>query len=192
LFIAAYKGAGYDGVAVDAIKARGIGFSNTPGAVDEATATVALFLLLSTMRNTTWAQNHLRAGNFTPMPELEASSFDLSGKTIGILGLGGIGLRFLKMVQPFGMKVLYHNRKPSDRAPKNAEYCEDIYDLLRRVDVLSVHTPLSPQTKNSISDKEIKTMKKGSIIINTARGGVIDEEALIKALQEGHVRLLKA
>lgn len=139
------------------------------------------------MRNFTWAERHVRAGKFAPMPELEAKSHDLSGKTLGILGLGGIGSTFCNYMRPYGMRILYHNRKPSSLAPEGVEYVGDLYEMLRQVDVLSVHMPLSAKTQGFVGEKEIRTMKKGSIIINTARGKVIDQEAMIKALQDEHV-----
>jgi glyoxylate reductase len=120
---------------------------------------------------------------------VEGASHDLSALSVGILGMGSIGLTFANYIRPFGMKLYYHNRNPNKLAPSDIEYCSDLYDMLKKVDVLSVHIPLSPKTKGFIGDKEIRTMKKGSIIVNTARGAVIDEEAMIKALQDGHVSI---
>ena len=123
-----------------------------------------------------------------PAPStVERDSHDLENHTIGIFGMGSIGLRFAEMIRPFNMKMIYHNRRPSAKAPKDIEYVEDYYEFLKRVDVLSVHVPLSKATEKIVGEKEIRTMKKGSIIVNTARGKVIDEEAMIKALQDGHV-----
>lgn len=85
------------------------------------------------------------------------------------------------------MKVLYHNRHQSSSAPDDVEFVPDLHDLLSRVDVLTISMPLSESTRKLIGEKEIRTMKRGSIIVNTARGHIIDEEALIKALQDGHV-----
>lgn len=185
----AHKGAGYEAVDVAACGERGIGVSNTPGAVDEATATTALYLLIATARQFSQCEAHLRAGGFAPLPQVEATSFDLEGRTLGILGAGGIGLRFGEMAAALRMKIVYHNRKPSPKAPKEFKYCESMEEMLANVDMLSVHVPLSKATEKLIGEKEIRTMKKGSIIINTARGKVIDEEAMIKALQDGHVSL---
>lgn len=155
--------------------------------MDEATATTALYLLLATVRNFNWAERHLRQGGFSPIPAIEAASHDFSGLSIGILGLGGIGLRFVEMLQPLGMSVYYHNRRPSSQAPASVTYCPSLADMLGKVDVLSVHMPLSAKTVGFVGESELKSMKRGSIIINTARGKVIDEEALIKALQNGQV-----
>ncbi|WWC72809.1 uncharacterized protein I206_106773 [Kwoniella pini CBS 10737] len=182
----AHKGAGYDSVDVRAAKARGIGVSNTPGAVDEATATTAVFLLIATMRRFSQCEANLRAGGFNP-PGVEASARDLSGKTIGILGMGEIGLQMANYIRPFGCILLYHNRKPNALAPSDVEYIADLYELLGKVDVLMVSIPLSDKTRGFIGEKEIRAMKKGSIIVNTARGPIIDEEAMIEALQDGHL-----
>ncbi|KAK6906494.1 hypothetical protein I204_00698 [Kwoniella mangroviensis CBS 8886] len=179
-------GAGYDSVGVKAAKARGIGVSNTPGAVDEATATTAVFLLVATMRRFSWCEANLRAGGFNP-PGVEESARDLSGKTVGILGMGGIGLKMANYIRPFGCNLLYHNRRPNSLAPPDVKYVSELYEFLGQLDVLMVSIPLSEKTRGFVGEKEIRTMKKGSIIVNTARGPVIDEEAMIKALQDGHL-----
>lgn len=166
--------------------------SNSPGAVDEATATTALYLLIATARNFSQCEAHLRSGGFAPPSNVEAQSFDLEGRTLGILGAGGIGLRFAEMAKSLRMNIVYHNRKPSPKAPSDFKYYEDMMDMLKVVDVLSVHVPLKEATFKLIGEKEIGAMKKGSIIINTARGKVIDEEAMIKALQNGHVSTLSS
>lgn len=139
------------------------------------------------MRNFAKCAAVLRSGGFAPIKEVEGTSFDLSGKTIGVLGMGGIGLLYAGLMRPFGVKLLYHNRKPSPKATPDMEYVSDLNEFLSRVDLLSIHMPLSPATTGFIGEKEIRIMKKGSRIVNTARGKVIDEEALIKALEDGHV-----
>lgn len=181
----AHNGAGYDQIDVEACAAKNIRVSNTPGAVDEATATTALYLLLSSLRQFYLAERSLRDGKWKPA--VSDRAHDVSCITLGILGLGGIGLYFAQLVKPFGTKILYHNRKPSPDAPDWIEYCADVDDMLKRVDVLSVHVPLNEKTEGLVGEKMIRTMKKGSVIINTARGKVIDEPALIRALEDGHL-----
>lgn len=161
--------------------------SNTPGAVDEATATTAVFLLIATMRRFSECEAHLRSGKFAPPKHIEADAGDLSGKTIGVLGMGGIGSTIVNYIRPFRMKMVYHNRRKSTTAPGDVEYIPDLYDMLGMVDVLMISIPLSESTRGFIGEKEIRSMKKGSIIVNTARGPIIDEEAMICALQDGHV-----
>lgn len=155
--------------------------------MDEATATTGVYLLIGAMRNFSQGEKHLRNGGFAPMPEVEARSSDLSGKTIGILGMGSIGVTFARMIQPFGMRILYHNRRESPSAPDFVTYVKDLDEMLEQVDVLSVNMPLSAATEGFVDERKIRKLRKGSIIINTARGKIIDEEALIRALEDGHV-----
>ncbi|TFL00351.1 D-isomer specific 2-hydroxyacid dehydrogenase [Pterulicium gracile] len=182
----AHKGAGYDDVDVIACRDKGITVSHTPKAVDEGTAETALFLLLATVRNFTLAEASLRAGNWKPKT-MESTSYELSSRTLGVLGLGGIGGLLAEMVRPMGMRVIYHNRKPASDAPKGCEYFADLDEMLAQTDVLSVHIPLNDKTEHFVNDSVIRKMKKGSVIINTARGKVIDEAAMIKALEDGHL-----
>lgn len=108
--------------------------------------------------------------------------------TLGILGMGGIGMHFATMAHALPVKkILYYNRAPKKDAPTWAEYVSTIDELLEKSDVLSVHCPLNEHTIGLVGEKQIRKLKKGSIIINTARGKVINEEALIKALDDGHV-----
>ncbi|KAF8756600.1 D-isomer specific 2-hydroxyacid dehydrogenase, NAD binding domain, partial [Rhizoctonia solani] len=162
----AHNGAGYDQIDVAVCKARGIGVSNTPGAVDDGTATTALREM---------------EGGLAP-------AHDPSALTLGILGMGGIGGHFAKLARAFPMKrILYHSRNPVKDAPEWAEYYPDKEKMLAEIDILSVHVPLNEKTVHLVDEKAIRAMKKGSIIINTARGKVIDEEALIHAIEDGHL-----
>jgi lactate dehydrogenase-like 2-hydroxyacid dehydrogenase len=199
----AHKGAGYDQFDVASCKARGttililltqlahvdpgINLSNTPGAVDDATATTAIYLLIATMRNFSICERSLRAGTFKP--HIEGASHDLSGRTLGILGLGSIGIRFAEMARPFRMRIVYHNRRKVQNSPEYCEYFENLEEMLKVVDVLSVHVPLTPETVGFVGEKMIRTIKPGGVIINTARGKIIDEEAMLRALEDGHVSL---
>jgi glyoxylate reductase len=160
--------------------------SNTPGAVDDATATTALYLLLATMRQYTHSEISLRQHAWKPAG-IAPKAHDITGKTIAILGLGGIGLRLAHLVHAFPMRVIYHNRQPKPDAPTWCEYFSDVEEMLGQADVLSVHVPLKEETVGLVGEKWIRKLRKGSIIINTARGKVIDEEAMIKALEDGHV-----
>ncbi|PPQ83357.1 hypothetical protein CVT24_001912 [Panaeolus cyanescens] len=182
----AHNGAGYDPVDVHACKARGIYLSNTPGAVDDATATTALYLLLSTMRQYSVAERSLRALTWKPAG-LNKRSHDITGKTLAILGLGGIGTRLAHLVQGFPMRVIYHSRNKNPDAPSFCEYFANVEEMLAQADVLSVHVPLRAETVGLVGEKMIRALKPGAIIINTARGKVIDEDALIRALEDGHL-----
>ncbi|CAE6487711.1 unnamed protein product [Rhizoctonia solani] len=199
----AHNGAGYDQIDVAACKARGIGVSNTPGAVDDGTATTALYLLISACRQFSIAERNVREGKWKsdlrPAHDPSALTLGILGmggigghfakmRLLGILGMGGIGGHFAKLARAFPMKrILYHSRNPVKDAPEWAEYYPDKEKMLAEIDVLSIHVPLNEKTVHLVDEKAIRTMKKGSIIINTARGKVIDEEALIRALEDGHL-----
>ncbi|KAG1851287.1 D-isomer specific 2-hydroxyacid dehydrogenase [Suillus subalutaceus] len=182
----AHNGAGYDQIDVLRCAKKGINVSNTPGAVDDATATTALYLVISCLRNYAWAEQSLRQGRFKTGLH-PGRAHDVTGRTLGILGLGGIGLRLAHLVHAFPMRVVYHSRNKSANAPEWCEYVDSVEKLCRESDVLSLHVPLRDETVHLVGEKEIRAMKKGSIIVNTARGKVIDEEAMIRALADGHL-----
>ncbi|KAK3688617.1 D-isomer specific 2-hydroxyacid dehydrogenase [Podospora appendiculata] len=183
-----HNGAGYDQVDVPACTARGIHVSNTPSAVDDATADMGMFLLLGALRNLAVGMASLRTGHWrgaTP----PALGHDPQGKVLGILGMGGIGRNMAKKALAFGMKIRYSNRtrlEPAVEKEIEAEYV-DFKTLLAESDVLSLNLPLNPSTRRIISSDEFAAMKKGITIVNTARGGVMDEAALVEALSSGKV-----
>lgn len=163
--------------------------SNTPGTVDDATATTALFLMISAFRNFSTAERNLRAGNWkNGLASADANG--LTGRTLAILGLGGIGYRMAELVQTFPMRIIYHSRHPVAKAPSSWEYFgpERMDDFLANTDVLSIHIPLNDETRGMVGEEMIRKLKRGAIIVNTARGKVIDEEAMIRALEDRHVR----
>ena len=161
--------------------------SNTPGAVDEATATTALYLVISTLRQFSLGERSLRS-NTWKSPIDPGGTHDLSARTLGILGLGGIGMNLATLAHAFQMRIIYHSRSKNRNAPEWCQYYANLEDMLKETDVLSVHVPLRKDTENLVGEKEIRALKKGSVIVNTARGKVIDEEAMIRALEDGHVR----
>ena len=166
----------------------GIYVSNTPGAVDEATATTALFLMISALRRFSPAERQARDGKWKEGHTYE-TSHDLSGRTLAILGLGGIGMKLAEYAHAFPMRILYHSRRKVENAPDWCEYYEKerLAEMLGKADVLSIHIPLTKENENFVDDKIIRALKKGAVIVNTARGGVMDDEALISALSDGHV-----
>ncbi|KAF8448648.1 D-isomer specific 2-hydroxyacid dehydrogenase [Boletus edulis BED1] len=181
----AHNGAGYDQIDVLECAAQGITVSNTPGAIDDATATTALYLIISTLRHFSRAERSLYAGTWKS-PISSGKTHDLTTRTLGILGLGGIGLRLAHLVHAFPMRVVYYSRHKRTDLPEWCEYAESIEALCQQADVLSVHVPLREETVHLVGEREIRVMKRGSIIVNTARGKVIDEEAMIRALEDGH------
>jgi len=182
----AHNGAGYDQIDVQECKAKGISVSNTPGAVDEATATTALYLVISTLRQFSLGERSLRS-NTWKTPIHPGRTHDLSACTLGILGLGGIGLNLANLAHAFPMRVIYHSRSKNENAPEWCQYYAKMEDMLKETDVLSVHVPLRKDTEGLVGEKEIRALKRGSVIVNTARGKVIDEEAMIRALTDGHL-----
>ena len=163
----------------------GISVSHTPGAVDASTANTAVFLLLGALRRVHVPSTALRAGQWRGAMGL---GHDPEGKILGILGMGGIGGAFARRAASFDMKIQYHNRHPvaPDRNPAHAEYVS-FEELLSTSDIISVHLPLSDATRHLIGRKEFDMMKTGVVIVNTARGKIIDEEALVEALEDGTV-----
>ncbi|KAK8185280.1 uncharacterized protein BKA78DRAFT_33081 [Phyllosticta capitalensis] len=183
-----HNGAGYDNIDVGACSARGISVANTPVAVNDATADIALFLLLGALRRVTIPFTAVRQGQW------RGSSFrighDPRQKTLGILGMGGIGRAVGVRAAAFGMKIQYHNRSrlslELEAAGGNASYVS-FDELIRTSDVISVNLSLTPATRHIIGRPEFANMKDGVVIVNTARGPVIDEAALVEALDNGKV-----
>jgi len=166
----------------------GIKVSNTPGAVDDATATTALYLIISTLRQYSNAERNLRKGAWNSGLD-PGRAFDVTGKTLAILGMGGIGTRIAELARAFPMRVIYHNRRPAEGAPPWAEYYpkERLAAFLKEADVLAVSIPLRQETEGFVGEEMIRGLKRGAIMVNTARGKVIDEDAMIRALEDGHV-----
>jgi len=179
--------AGYNEFNIDWMTSAGIWFCNTVDAVSESTADMALFLVLAVLRNTSAAEKQAREGKWkTGLPP----TADPSGKILGIVGLGSIGKYLAKKAKMFNMKIYYYNRRrlsQEDEKTYDAMYCPDLHSLLASSDVVSLHTPLNAGTTNLISDKEFAAMKDGSYLVNTARGAIVDEKALIQALDNGKV-----
>ena len=144
--------------------------------------------MLSCMRHFSMAERSLRSGTWkTPFDATK--SHDLTGRTLGILGLGGIGLRFAHLARAFPIRIVYFSRRKVESAPDWCEYVSSVEELCKQTDVLSIHVPLNRSTAGMIGEKEIRTLRRGSILLNTSRGQVVDEEAMIRALEDGHVIL---
>ncbi|KAJ5659775.1 glyoxylate reductase [Penicillium longicatenatum] len=182
----AHCGAGYDMIDVHACSTRNppIRVSNVPTAVDDATADVNIFLILGALRNFNGGMHALREGKFRGAIGV---GHDPEGKVLGILGMGGIGRNLKKKAEAFGMKVIYHNRRQlSEELSGGAQYVT-FDELLAASDVLSLNLPLNNNTRHIISKAEFAKMKDGVVVVNTARGAVMDEAALVEALDSGKV-----
>lgn len=184
----AHCGAGYDQVDVHACSARNppIHVSNVPTAVDDATADTTMFLILGALRNFNTGMQALREGKWIGQPA-PALGHDPQGKVLGILGMGGIGRNLKKKAEVFGMRVIYHNRRElSEELSGGAEYVT-FDELLGRSDVISLNLPLNKNTRHIIGKPEFAKMKDGVVVVNSARGAVMDEAALVEALDSGKV-----
>ncbi|ORY31252.1 D-isomer specific 2-hydroxyacid dehydrogenase [Naematelia encephala] len=178
-----HNGAGYDQIDVEACTKRGIQVSHTPQAVDDATATVGAYLTISALRQFHRAEVNLRNGKWKA--GLSPAS-DPEGKVVGIIGMGGIGSAMARRLLGFDMKIIYYNRKEiSPRPDFPCTYISSLDDLLAQADVVSLNLPLNDKTKGSFGKREFGLMKQGSVLVNTARGAVVDEEAFIEALESG-------
>ncbi len=177
--------AGYDNIDLKKAREIGIPIANSPNAMTEATADIAFGLMLAVSRKMFYMHKRIITndwGHFRPQANL---GMELKGKTLGIFGLGRIGTAFAKRcVGAYGMKVLYHNRRPNSETEKELKAAYVSLDaLLKQSDILSVHSALTRDTKEKFDSAAFNKMKPSSIFINTARGGIHNEDDLIKALQ---------
>ncbi|KAF9162519.1 hypothetical protein BGX21_004053 [Mortierella sp. AD011] len=190
LKLIASVGAGYDFVDVNVATRNKQLVTNTPGVVDDASADATVLLMLSTLRH----QYEIEYAMRNQLGISPRMGRDPEGLTIGIVGMGGIGRAVAKRVLAMGMKVIYHNRQPVSEALisqephlKETTYISSLDELLETSDVVSIHVPLSPETHHLFGEKQFAKMKRGSYVINTSRGPVVDEEALVNALESGHI-----
>ena len=184
LRIVANVAIGTDNLDLDAMSARGVWATNAPEAFTDSTADCAMALLLAVTRKVVAGDQYLRTGAW-PNDGLQPVLWEgplLSGMTLGIVGFGKIGQAVAKRAEAFGMRVLYHRRHADDGAGYRA-----LTELLKEADVVSLHTPLTEATHHLIDAKALATMKRGAYLINLARGAVVDEAALVKALSSGHL-----
>jgi gluconate 2-dehydrogenase len=181
---------GYNNIDVAACSARGIMATNTPGVLDDSTADLAWTLILAAARRATELERRVRAGEWTGWKLKQWMGVDVHHATLGVYGMGRIGQAIAKRAAGFEMKVIYHNRKPLaadlERALK-AKYVSK-EDLLKQSDFLVLQMPYSPETHHIIGAAELKLMKPTAILVNSTRGGVVDDAALIAALKGGVIR----
>lgn len=180
-------GVGVDDVDVKAATELGIPVVIAPGANTRSVAEHAMAMMFACAKDMMRSDKEMRKGNFGIRSSYKA--FELLGKTLGLIGYGHIGSVFADMAKGIGMNVIVYDPFVKKEAveEKGYGYREDMRDVLKEADVVSLHTPLTPQTRNMIGEAELKLMKKDSILINCARGGIVDEEALNKALDENWI-----
>lgn len=178
---------GYDNVDISAATARKIRVGNTPGVLTDATADLAFTLILSAGRRVLESDRYIRAGKWQTWNPMALLGADLKDATLGLIGFGRIGQAVARRAQGFGMRVLYYtpNTAKADTGI-NAERVE-LDTLLNESDFISLHMPLTPATRNLINAEAFNKMKRNAILINTARGGVVDSEALYNALKNKRI-----
>jgi len=177
LRIVANMAVGTDNVDLAAARARGVAVTNTPDVLTDATADLAWALLLATARRLAWADRYVRGGGFVGWhPELGIGA-DVTGRTLGIVGPGRIGRAVAERAQGFRMQVLVHDRSSGT----------SLDELLAQSDFVSLHVPLTPETRHLIGERELRRMRRHAILVNTARGAIVDEAALVRGLREGWI-----
>lgn len=175
---------GINHIDVEACLEQGVLISNTGGYCNDAVAELAIGLTLDCLRNITECNDAVQAGK----GKGSLAGHELAGKTVGIIGTGAIGLRTAEIFKAFGCNLIGYNRSEKEAARTLGLEYMSLSDVMAKADIVSVHTPLTPETKGLIGDKEISEMKPGAILINTSRGPVIDTEALAKALKERRIK----
>src|SRR5215218_857697 len=191
LRLVANYGAGYELVDVEACRAREITVTNTPGAVDAATADLAFALMLAVRRRIVEGDRYVRARRWgTGWAEEELMGDDVSGATLGIVGLGGIGRAVARRARAFDMRVLYAKRERLAAEVEAALGIEhrELDDLFAEADIVTLHVPHTPETERLVDARRLALLRDGACLVNTARGAIVDEEALVRELVSGRIR----
>lgn len=174
---------GIDHIDVDACREKGIVISNTGGYCDDAVAELAIGLTLDCLRQISRGDASVKAGG----GKAGLFGHELAGKTVGIVGTGAIGCRTAEIFKAFGCRLIGYSRTEKEKAKKLGLVYRPLKDLMAEADIISIHTPLTPETRGLIGKEEIGLMKEGAILINTARGPVVDTEGLAEALRSGRI-----
>ncbi len=188
LKVVANMAVGYDNVDLDAAGERGVVVTNTPEVLNETTADTAFMLLLAAARRLGEAERLLRSGGWDAWGPMQHTGPDVWGKKLGVVGFGRIGQAVARRARGFDMEVLYHDQYRNESAENEtgAQYLE-LDELLETADFISVHTPLTPETRHLIGQGELDLMQPTAILVNSSRGPVVDEAALADALEEGSI-----
>jgi glyoxylate reductase len=183
LQVVANVAVGYDNIDVAAARRLGVTVCNTPGVLDETTADLAFLLILAASRLAATAEADLRAGRWAGWGINQYLGHDVHGSTLGVVGWGRIGRAVARRAAGFGMTVLHHCRTDSGEPG----YVASLDDLLERADVVTLHVPLTPATRHLVDAQRLARMKPTAVLVNTARGAVVDEAALAAALHDGTI-----
>ena len=174
---------GYDNIDIVAARALGVAVCNTPGVLDHATADLVMLLILASLRQTSAAEANLRAGHWRGWGIMDHVGRDVQGSLLGLVGYGRIGREVARRAEGFGMEVFHHARRNTGFPG----YLASLDQLLTTVDVVSMHVPLTDATRHLIGARELGLMKPTGVVVNAARGAVVDEEALADALEAGAI-----
>ena len=185
LQIVAHFGVGYDSVDTDATSARGVVVTNTPDVLDAEVADTAMGLLLMTVRELGAAERYLRAGRWAAEGAYRLTPHTIAGRTLGIAGLGRIGLEIAKRAEPFGLRIEYHNRRRRDDVP--FPYHASLVELAAAVDTLMIVLPGGASTHHIVDAEVLAALGPDGIVINIGRGSVVDTDALVAALTDGTI-----
>ncbi|MFA1820136.1 2-hydroxyacid dehydrogenase [Virgibacillus oceani] len=188
LKVVANMAVGYNNIEVEEAAKRGIQVTNTPGVLTETTADLTFSLLMATARRIVEASDYLRHGKWETWSPMQLTGQDIHGATLGVIGMGRIAQALVKRAKGFDMNVIYYNR--SQKPDLETEYemqFTDLDTLLKESDFVCILIPFSPEAYHLIGKKELLMMKKSAILINTARGGIVDEDALFYALKNNHI-----
>ena len=187
LKIIAQVGVGYDNISIKSAEEKKIKVTNTPNVLNEAVAETTILLILAASRRIGEAYNLVRTDDWkNQKPDLTKFMIgnSVTGKTLGIIGMGRIGRMAAKCAKAFGMKIIYYNRnKLPDDLEDGAKYFSDIKTMLPECDFVSIHTPATAETKHILNSSTISLLPKHAVVINTSRGSTIDDDALIDALE---------
>ena len=184
-------GVGFNHIDIQAAKDRGLSVSNTPDVLTEATADIAMTLLLMVSRRTGEGERHVRSGAWTGWRPTHMMGTQVSGKVLGLIGMGRIARAVAKRAHHgFGMRVIYHDPyppSPAEAKQLGAEPRESLEHILEEADFVSLHCPATPETRHLMNRERLARMRRTSFLINTARGDVVDETALVEALADGTI-----
>jgi glyoxylate reductase len=187
LRIVANLAVGHDNIDIPAATARGVVVTNTPDVLTEATADLTFALLLAAARRLVEGDRLVRSGRWDGWSPTQLLGQPVAGRTLGIVGMGAIGTAVARRARGFGMSVLYHNRNPAPAAAEVAARLVTLDELLRRADVVTLHAPLTDDTRHLIDAAALGRMRPTTVLVNTARGPLVDEAALVAALAAGRL-----
>ena len=186
--ILATHSVGYDHLSIPQAKEKGVAVTNTPGVLTDATADIALLLILGAARGASWGDRMVRENRWGETTLVSPMGHDVSGKRLGILGMGRIGQAVAKRAQAFGMELHYHSRRPvAAQDEHGARYHSTFKDMLPHCDFLSINCASTAETRGIVNARTIALLPEGAIVVNTARGDIVDDEALISALSSGRL-----